>query len=133
MNKEYFLKVKEFLLELEYTIVNENEEDEIIVVEKEEDGIVNLILDVNDPILIIEQVLFEVKKDDMEMYKNLLQKNRDIIHGAFALDKEGKRLLFRDTLQLENLDLNELEGTLNSLALLLSEYADKIIGYSKLV
>lgn len=126
-----FQKVKDYLLELEYTIVKEDSEEEVFVIEKEEDGIVNVILDCEEPILVVEQVLFEVKDDNMQMYKELLKKNRDIIHGAFALDDTGKILLFRDTLQLENLDLNELDGTLNSLALLLSEYADKIISFSK--
>ena len=58
-------------------------------------------------------------------------KNRDIIHGAFVLDESGKKLIFRDTLQIANLDLNELEGTLNSLSLLLSEYSDELINFSK--
>lgn len=127
-----FNKVKEYLLELEYSIVSEDADSEIFVIEKEEEGIVNLVINCESPILVVEQVLFEVKKDNMQMYKLLLQKNRDIIHGAFALDDNGKKMLFRDTLQLENLDLNELEGTLNSLSLLLSEYADKIIEFSKL-
>lgn len=58
-------------------------------------------------------------------------KNQDIIHGAFTLDESGKKVLFRDTLQLENLDINEIEGSLNSLALLLSEYSNKIIEFGK--
>ena len=58
-------------------------------------------------------------------------KNRDIIHGAFALDESGNKVLFRNTHECENLDLNELEATLNSLALLLSEYADELIAFSK--
>jgi hypothetical protein len=56
-----------------------------------------------------------------------LKKNREIVHGAFVLDETGKRVLFRDTLQLENLDLNELEGTLNSLKLLIAEYSSELL------
>jgi len=40
-------------------------------------------------------------------------------------------LIFRDTLQMENLDLNELEGSINSLTLLLSEYSNELITFSK--
>ena len=58
-------------------------------------------------------------------------KNRDIVHGAFVLDDDGKRVIFRDTLQVETLDFSELEGTLSSLSLLLSEYTDEIIAFSK--
>ena len=44
---------------------------------------------------------------------------------------DGKKVIFRDTLQLENLDINEIEGSLNSLALLLSEFSGKIIEFGK--
>ncbi len=127
----YFQKVKEYLLELEYNIVLEDTEEDLFVVEKEEVGISNMIIDCEDPILVLEQALFTISGDNVNIFKNLLQKNREIIHGAFALDEEGKTVIFRDTLQLENLDLNELEATLNSLSLLLSEYSGKIIEFSK--
>jgi hypothetical protein len=48
-----------------------------------------------------------------------------------VLDETGKKVIFRDTLQLENLDQNELEGSLNSLSLLLSEYSTELIEFSK--
>jgi hypothetical protein len=126
-----FLKVKNYLLELEYTIVNEDESEGILVIEREDEGINNLVLICADPILIMEQFIFEMKSDDANIYKSLLMKNQDIIHGAFSLDEDGKKVIFRDTLQLENLDINEIEGSLNSLALLLSEYSNKIIEFGK--
>jgi len=126
-----FEKVKSFLLELSFDITHEDEAEELVLVSKEEDGIVNLMVDCEDPILIIEQHLFDVAQDSVELYKDLLKKNREIVHGAFVLDETGKRVLFRDTLQLENLDFNELEGSLNSLELLLSEYYKELIAYSK--
>ena len=65
------------------------------------------------------------------MYQRLLQKNRDIIHGAFALDETGRKLIFRDTLQIDSLNLAELDACVNSLGLLLSEFADELIQFSK--
>ena len=126
-----FNKVGEYLLELGFAIINQDTDAEVYIVEKEEDGINNLFIGVADPIIIIEQYLFSLNADSPEVYKNLLVKNRDIIHGAFVLDEEGSKVIFRDTLQLENLDLNELEGTLNSLSLLLNEYSDELIEFSK--
>jgi len=131
MEKENFNKVGEYLLELGYNIIHQDIDSEVYVVEKESDGINNLFIGVADPILIIEQYLFTLNNDSPDVFKNLLIKNRDIIHGAFALDESGDKVIFRDTLQIENLDLNELEGTLNSLSLLLSEYSDELIGFSK--
>lgn len=127
----HFDKVRDYLMELEYSIINEDKENEVFVVESEEDGINNLIIGVADPILIIEQYLFDLKNDDGSVTKQLLMKNRDIVHGAFAIDETGEKVLFRDTLQVENLDLNELEGTLTSLSLLLGEFTDEIIAFSK--
>jgi len=83
-----------------------------------------------DPILILEQPLFQLKSDDKNTYKELLKKNRDIVHGAFAI-AENNVVLFRDTLQIENLDLNEIEGSLNSLSLLLSEYSKQLVEFAK--
>ena len=128
---EFFNKVKDYLLDLEYSIVSEDTAEELFVVDKEEDGISNLIIDCEDSILIIEGLLFELKDGSEDIFKSLLIMNRQIVHGAFALDEEGKKVVFRDTLQLENLDLNELEGSLNSLKLLLSEYSDQLIKFSK--
>lgn len=128
---DHFEKVQGFLLDLEFNILNENEEEGVFWVDKEEAGIHNLVIGCLDPILIMEQFLFEIKNDSNEVFKGLLIKNRDIIHGAFVLDETGKKVIFRDTLQLENLDLNELEGSLNSLSLLMSEYSEELIKFSK--
>ncbi len=127
----HFNKTKNFLLELNFTISKEIETDGIFVIEKEDFGIKNLIIGVAYPILIMEQFIFKANQPTEAMYKALLQKNRDIIHGAFVLDEKGERVIFRDTLQLENLDINEIEASLNSLSLLLSEYSDQIIQFSK--
>jgi hypothetical protein len=128
----YFNKVKDYLLNLEYNIVQEDLAEELFVVENPDGGIANLVVDCEDPILIIEGLLFEISGEKNDIYKSLLMKNREIVHGAFTLDETGTKVLFRDTLQLENLDQNELEATLNSLELLLSEYSEEIISFSKL-
>ena len=125
-----FSKVKGYLNELKYSIIEENEADGMFVIDNEDEGIKNMIIVVDDPILIMQQLIFKVKNDDVNMYKALLQKNQDILHGAFVLNEAGDSVLFRDTLQVENLDLNELSGSLNSLSLLMGEYANEIIKFS---
>lgn len=128
---QHFQKVRNFLLELEYEISHEDEQNNIIVVQNSASGIRNLVLGVADPILIIEQFLLEIPESNSDAHKMLLQKNRDIIHGAFVLDESGNKVIFRNTLELENLDLNELEASFNSLSLLLSEYLNELINFSK--
>jgi len=127
----HFDKVKDYLMELEYSILLEDRENDVFVVESPDDGISNLMIGIADPIIIIEQYLFDLNVNVGDVSKQLLMKNRDIVHGAFVMDDDGKKVLFRDTLQIETLDFEELEGTLTSLSLLLSEYTDEIIGFSK--
>lgn len=127
----HFEKVRDYLIELEYSIIKEDAENEVFIVESLEDGIQNLLIGIADPIIIIEQYLFDLTSNVGEVSKLLLMKNRDIVHGAFVMDDDGKKVIFRDTLQVETLDIEELEGSLTSLSLLLSEYTDEIIGFSK--
>ena len=128
--EDHYEKVKNYLLELNCEIIAENAEEGLLVVNKESEGIMNLVLGCADPILIMEQFIFPINEDDLGVFKQLLMKNRDIVHGAFVLDDSGRKVIFRDTLQIENLDLNELEGSINSLSLLLSEFAEDIITLS---
>jgi hypothetical protein len=126
-----FNTIKNYLLELNYSITHENKEDGVIVIQKLEEGINNLILGIANPILIMEQFIFKINTKESSIFKELLKKNRDIVHGASVHDETGEKVIFRDTLQLENLDRNELEGSINSLSLLLSEYSENIIDFSK--
>jgi len=131
MPNPYFLKINEYLLELGFDIRHADAQENILVVDKPELGIRNLVIGCGDPLLILEQYLLELPAPSLDIYRQLLQKNRDIIHGAFALDDTGRRLIFRDTLQIDSLDLPELEACVNSLGLLLSEFADELIQFSK--
>lgn len=126
----YFQKVNEYLLELGYVVTHQKEAD-IIVIENELQGIKNLVLVVADPLLIVEQYICDISSPTADIYKQLMQKSRDIIHGAFVLDETGNKLLFRNTHELKNLDLNEIAATFNSLALLLGEYSNEILKLSK--
>jgi Putative bacterial sensory transduction regulator len=126
----HFAKVKGYLQDLGYDITLENATDQIYVVDAREDGIQNLVIDCNDPILVIEQFLFILSPDKQAAFKDLLKKNREIVHGAFALDETGTKVIFRDTLALENLDLNELESAINSLKLLLAEYSGQMLTFA---
>ena len=127
-----FKKIEEYILDLGYSISYMNEKEGLFCIDSESDGVKNLIIAVASPILIIEQYIFTLKTDDKDVLKELLIKNRDIVHGAFVLDETGKKVIFRYTMQVESLDKNELEGALNSLGLLLSEYYQQIIEFSKI-
>jgi hypothetical protein len=126
-----FEKVKDFLLDMGFVMSQEDPQEELIVIDDEERGIKNLVIDCESPILILEQVIMPMPQDFSDFCKRLLQMNRTLVHGAFVLDDEGTTLLFRDTLQLENLDRNELEGSIDALSLALAEYGSELVSFAR--
>ena len=80
--------------------------------------------------MVLEQLIMDVPADAGDFFRRLLQINRTLIHGGFVLDEEAKHVLFRDTLQLENLDFNELEGSVRSLSLAMAENAEELLAFA---
>jgi len=126
----HFEKVKNYLLEMGFVLEQEDSGEELVVVSDEERGIHHLVIDCEDPILIVEQLVIPLTNASADVYKRLLQLNRHLVHGAFVLDDDGKNLLFRDTLRLENLDLNELEGSIDALSLALAENGSELLSFA---
>jgi hypothetical protein len=128
---EYFQTVKSYLQDLNLVIEEEEEAEELVVISDEDRGIHRLIIDCEDPILILEQAIMPLPKNPGGFFKRLLELNRTLIHGAFAIDSETGTVLFRDTLRLDTLDRSELEGSINALELAMAENASELLEYSK--
>lgn len=127
----YIGLVEKFIAELDFSIVSKDKRMGIFVVENESEGIKNLIIGVTPPVIVFEQYLFTLNRDRIDVLRSLLIKNRDIVHGAFALTEDGRHVIFRYTLQVQNLDRNEFEAAINSLSLLLSEYGEQLIRFAR--
>ena len=128
----HFEKIKNHLtdLDLEFKVINL--EEQVLTVNDSTRGFQNLVVDCEDSVLILEQFICVLDKpQDSTHLKTLLQLNRQLVHGAFVLDDSGDRVLFRDTLQLANLDRNELDASVTALSLGLAEHADKLIDMAK--
>ena len=127
---DHFERVKEYILDLGFSIDDEIPEDEIVVINDEERGIHQLVIDCEDDLVVLEQLILKFEGDvSAAVYRRLLQMNRSLVFGAFVLNEEGDTLLYRNTLALDNLDLNELESTLNALSLGLAENSDELLGF----
>lgn len=126
-----FKKVKDFLLDMGFVMSHEEPHEELVVIDDEDRGIKNLVIDCEAPILILEQVIMSMPESSSDFCKRLLQINRTLVHGAFVLNEEGTTLLFRDTLQLENLDRNELEGSIDALSLAMAEYGGELVSFAR--
>lgn len=129
--KTKFEEIKNIVFDMGIEIIKEDEANELIIIDYEESGIKNMIIDCEDPIVVIEQLIMKTPTSSASIFKRLLQMNRELIHGAFVIDESGENILFRDTLQIENLDRNELEASIKSLQIALSEYADEFISFSR--
>ena len=126
-----FQTVKQYVQELHLAIVKEDPTQHILIVDDEEHGIKNLVVDCEEPLLIFEQMIMEVPANPGDMFRRLLQMNRTLVHGAFALTEDGKSILFRDTLRLAHLDLDEVQGTVQALSLAMAEHAAELIAFSQ--
>ena len=123
--------IRTYLTDLQLSIVSEDPEEKLFIVDDEERGIKNLMVDCEEPIVIFEQMIMPVPDKAGDMFRRLLQMNRTLVHGAFAIDEESKMILYRDTLQLENIDQNEVQGTIEALSLALAEHAAELISFSR--
>ena len=126
-----FNTVKEFVLELGFAISSEIPEEEIVIIDDEERGIQSLVIDCEDTVVVLEQLILQLDTAvGAEGLARILQMNRDLVFGAFVLNDDGGALLYRNTLALENLDLNELESTINALSLGLAENGEELLGFA---
>ena len=126
---EQFEKVKGYVLELGFRIDEEDSSEEIVIINDEERGIHRLVIDCEDTVLVVEQLIMKLEPST-EVYRRILQMNRELDFGAFVLNEDGDSLLYRNTLALGNLDLNELESTINALSLGLAENGEELLAFA---
>lgn len=118
--EEYFKK-----LELSYEELSEN----VWVLNIEEQGIDNLVINHEEPILLFRIKLMDApQKNREQFFQRLLELNAsDLTHGAYALEEENVVLV--DTLQSENLDLNEFEASIEALSFAAIQHYPELSGY----
>jgi len=127
---ETFNRIRELTLDLGLAIEKEIPDEEILIVNDPDRGISQMVIDCEETILVIEQLIFEVgTSENSSVYQRLLEINRELVFGAFVIDETGNKVLYRNTLALENLDANELESTINALGLGLAEYGQEILAF----
>mgnify|MGYP001190838747 FL=1 len=121
--------VKGYVLELGFRIDEEDSSEEIVIINDEERGIHRLVIDCEDTVLVMEQLIMKLEPST-DVYRRILQMNRELVFGAFVLNEDGDSLLYRNTLALDNLDLNELESTINALSLGLAENGEELLAFA---
>jgi len=112
-------------LELSYETVGEG----IWLLNLEDQGVDNLIINHEPPVVVSRIKLMDAPtKNREQFFKHLLELNStDLIHGAYAL--EGDSVVLVDSLQSENLDLNELSASIESLAFAVTQNYAELSSY----
>jgi hypothetical protein len=123
-----FESVRQYVLELGYPIVSENEHDKILVLTDEENGLSHLVIDCEGPLIILEQHILDTFQN-ASLHKRLLQMNRTLVCGAFVLDDTGTGVIFRDTLHFAGLNCAGLERSINALIVALAEYGSELLSF----
>ena len=87
-----------------------------------------VVVHLSDPVLLLRLKVMDLPTngaDLTDLYRCLLELNAtDIVHGAYGIE-EGE-LILSDTLELENLDFEELQASVESLQYAASSHLNRI-------
>jgi hypothetical protein len=87
-------------------------------------------LRVDPPLVVLRVHIGDVAKTSVEVFRQLLAHNaRSLVHTSFGL--EDDRIVLCAALELENLDFNELEATLDEIDLALAQHVPTLVELMK--
>ncbi len=115
--------ISDYLLELNMPF--ESIGEGMWVVHDDIENIDNIVVSLEEPLVIFRVKLMTVPSSNKEkFYEKLLQLNvLSLIHGAYAL--EDNHVVIVDTLEAENLDLNEFQASIDSIIMAItSDYKE---------
>ncbi len=102
------------------------------VVEPTDPKLPPLAMRVDPPIVVLRVHVGDVPRDGqfhVELYRRLLTLNaRALVHSSFGL--EDDKIVLVSALELENLDYNELEATLDEIEMVLVQQVEKLADLS---
>jgi hypothetical protein len=83
------------------------------------------------PVLVFRAKVLDIPKDEKkcaELFQRLLELNAtDLVHGAYAIE-EGDVIL-TEALELENLDFNEFQTTVDSIQMAMAAHVEELAPY----
>lgn len=86
-----------------------------------------IVLNFSPPLLLLRLKVMDLpeEKGSLELFRTLLELNaNDVVHGAYGL--EDGELILSDTLELENLDFEEVQASVESIQLAASGHIARI-------
>jgi hypothetical protein len=87
-----------------------------------EKGLKGVVVSIAEPLIVIRVNVTQIPKNNKEaFYLKLLQLNgSDLVHGAYAISENNVILI--DTLQVNTLDFEEFQASLDAISLALAQH-----------
>jgi hypothetical protein len=100
--------------------------DGLWVLHDEENGVDNIVLHHDSPYLTVRVKVMPIPTERREeLFEKLLRLNRsDMVHGAYGIEEDA--VVITDTIQSPNLDLNEIQASIEAAILAVSEHYDML-------
>jgi hypothetical protein len=94
-------------------------------------GAAPLVISHEPPLLVFRLKMLDVPKDAQkcaELYRRLLEANAsELVHGAFGLEEND--VILTESLEVENLDFNEFQSTVDSFQMALATQLESLASY----
>jgi hypothetical protein len=120
--------VESFLLRMELDF--EEIDDGMWVVRVGPNG-AGLVVNFSPPLLVFRAKVLNLPGDEQrrgKLFRRLLELNAtDMVHGAYAIE-EGD-VIVTEAMELENLDFNEFQATIDSIQMAISAHVEEIAAY----
>jgi hypothetical protein len=117
--------VESFLLRME--LDHEEVDEGMWVVRAASDG-AGLVVNHTPPVLVFRVKVLDVPEDESQcasLFRRLLELNAsDLVHGAYGLEESD--VILTETLELENLDFNEFQATVDSMFMALAGHVEEL-------
>ena len=115
-------KIEQYLIDLMLTY--QQIDSNLWLLDDEEHSLQGVVVMQTDPLVIVRAEIMDIPKDNLlELYTKLLELNAtDIIHGAYALDNDGKKIILIDPLHYNTMDYEDFRAALDSFSLALTEH-----------
>ena len=121
------IKVLGMLAQIEDVEVTQGDDQDKFEVTEPITGL-KVIIDVEESTIIFLMDIYDIESISQELGEFLLSVNSDnAVHGAYGFSKKLKKIIFKDVLEIKNLDSNELKGSIESMIITVNKSLGKII------
>ena len=118
--------VESFLLRMELDL--EEVETGMWVVHAQDEG-ARMVVHYSPPLVVLRTKVLDVPAGDVQrctdLYRRLLELNAtDLVHGAYGIEEDD--IILSDSLELENLDFNEFQASVDSMQLAVASHLESL-------